>query len=425
MDNIIWLLLFLLLLLGVPIWVSLGMATVTFLFMTGTPLSIIPIDISKVSDLYPLLAIPSFVFAGCIMEQGGIAKQIVEVAHLIVGKVKGGLAIVTIIGCMFFAAMIGSGPGTVAAMGSIMIPAMVRQGYGKIYASGVSATGGTLGILIPPSNPLIIYGVMANVSVSSLFLAGFFPGLVGGIMLIMVALVVAKKRNLPVVEKTYTVQDAMRIIRKNFFSLLTPFIILGGIYGGIFTPVEASSVAVVYALLVGKFINKTLTWEGVKKSLTLTSVTSGTSHIIIGVSILFGRFLTINQIPQNFAATMLAVSTNPIIVLLLIVLLLYFLGMFMETLSTIVILVPILMPVIHQLGIDPIYFGILWIVTNQVALISPPLGANLFIAMNLSNTSLEETAFGTLPFLVGLVIFTLLILFVPSISLFLPQLFSN
>ncbi len=421
----IWVLLLILLMLGVPIWVSLGFSTFIFLYFNDIPLSIIPGDLSKIGDMFTLLAIPAFIFAGALMEKGGIADKIVDVARIFVGRIHGGLALVTILGCIFFAAMIGSGPGTVAAMGALMLPAMLKEGYDKKFSAGVTATGGTLGILIPPSNPMIIYGVMANVSVATMFMAGFIPGIVGGGILMLTAYTISKKRGYKPDPKIIPASEAVRTIVKNLPSLLTPVIILGGIYSGSFTPIEASAVAVFYALFVGFFINKELSFQGIYEALKITNITSGTSMIIVGVSILFGRFLTLYEVPQTVTLFFLSVSQDPIIILLLIALLLFILGMFMETLSTIVILVPILMPVVNALGIDPVHFGIMWIVTNQVALLTPPLGANLFIAMTLSNLSLEECAKGAFPFIIALLIFTLMVIFIPDISLILPKILTG
>ncbi|MDO7787592.1 TRAP transporter large permease [Desulforamulus aquiferis] len=421
----IWIVLFATLLLGVPIYISLGISTIFVLTFSHIPLDIVPLDMVKVGDMFPLLAIPAFIFAGAIMERGGMADQIIDVAKIFVGKIRGGLALVTILGCMFFAAMIGSGPGTVAAMGTLMLPAMLRAGYDKKFGAGVCATGGTLGILIPPSNPMIIYGVMANVSVGTLFMAGMLPGAIVGTALMLTCYFIARKRGYKGMDKTYTTKEIIQIFRQNIWSLMAPVIILGGIYSGIFTPVEASAVACFYALFVGRFILKKLTLQGLWDSIKLTNITSGTSMIIVGVSVLFGRFLTLYEVPQTVAAAMLSISNSPEVILLLICLMLFMLGMFMETLSTIVILVPILLPVIIQLGIDPVFFGILWVLTNEVALLTPPLGANVFIAMTIGKLSLEEASRGALPFMLVLVAITVAFIFMPDLILFVPRLLGN
>ncbi|MDK2822058.1 MAG: C4-dicarboxylate transporter, DctM subunit [Clostridia bacterium] len=425
LDLMIWLLLFGALLLGVPIFVSLGMATFIALTLSDIPLSIIPLDLYKVSELFPLLAVPAFIFAGALMERGGMAQQIIDVASILVGRFTGGLALATIVGCVFFAAMIGSGPGTTAAMGALMIPSMVRQGYSKDYSAAVCSTGGTLGILIPPSNPMIVYGVIANVSIASLFMAGFIPGFFVGICLMTTSYIIARKRGFKGTDEKYTVSDFFKTCGRNIFALLAPVIILGGIYAGIFTPVEASVVAVVYAFLVGWIINKKLTWKGLWESFNLTNVATGTVLIVVGVSTLFGRFVTMYEVPQRLAKAIMQVSTDPFIVLLMIGGFLFFLGMFMETLATVVIITPVVLPLLKQLGVDPIHFGIILVMTNEIAMLTPPLGVNLFVAMQLSNLSLEKVAKAAFPYILTLIICTIIVMRFPSIVLFLPNLFGS
>ncbi|MFZ5945713.1 MAG: TRAP transporter large permease [Bacillota bacterium] len=425
LEWMIWLLLFGALLLGVPIYAALGMATTIALLLSDIPLSIIPLDLYKISAMFPLIAVPAFVFAGALMERGGMAQQIVDVASVAVGRVRGGLALVTIIGCMFFAAMIGSGPGTVAAMGALMIPSMVRHGYSKDYAAGVSATGGTIGILIPPSNPMIIYGVVGNVSISTLFMAGFIPGFMVGGSLMLTSYIIARKKGYRGSAEKYSFGDFLRIVKRSFWSLMAPVIILGGIYAGIFTPVEASVIAVIYAFLVGAFITKKLRWQEIWDSFRLTNLTTGTVIIVVGVSLLFGRFVTMYQVPQKLAEVILGISTDPQVVLIMITLFLFFLGMFMETLATVVILTPVVLPLLKQIGVDPVHFGILLVMTNEVAMLTPPLGVNLFVAMGLTGLPLERMAKASLPFMLAVIVCVFLVLFFPEIPLFLPKLLGG
>lgn len=425
LDVMIWLLLFGALLLGVPIFVSLGMATYIALTLSDIPLSIIPLDLYKVSELFPLLAVPAFIFAGALMERGGMAQQIIDVASILVGRFTGGLALATIVGCVFFAAMIGSGPGTTAAMGALMIPSMVRQGYSKDYSAAVCSTGGTLGILIPPSNPMIVYGVIANVSIASLFMAGFIPGFFVGACLMTTSYVIAKKKGFKGTDNNYTIGDFFKTCGRNIFALLAPVIILGGIYAGIFTPVEASVVAVVYALFVGAVINKKLDFQGLWDSYNLTNVATGTVLIVVGVSTLFGRFVTMYEVPQRLAQAIMTISTDPFIVLLMIGGFLFFLGMFMETLATVVIITPVVLPLLKQLGVDPVHFGVILVMTNEIAMLTPPLGVNLFVAMQLSNLSLEKVAKAALPYIITLIICTIIVIRFPQIVLFLPKLIGT
>jgi len=394
LETIIWVILFGALALGTPIFASIGLATMLVLSQSGIPTRMIPLDLYKVSEMFPLIAVPCFIFAGSIMDKGGIAAQIVQTASLFVGRMRGGLAIVTILGCMFFAAIVGSGPATVAAMGALMIPSMVKYGYPRHYAAGVSASGGTLGILIPPSNPMIIYGVIGNLSISTLFMAGFLPGAIVGACLMLTAYAFARRLNLKGSSEHHTPAQMGRIVIKNVWALATPFIILGGIYGGIFTPVEASVVSVVYALFVATVINRLLNWQSFVESVRLTITTSATVITVVGVSLLFGRFLTMFQVPQKMTMLMANISTDPYQVQLMVIAVLVFLGMFMETLATIVILAPVVLPMLTQFGVDPVHFGVIWVITNEVAMLTPPLGVNLFVAMKLSNQSLEQVAEG-------------------------------
>ena len=417
-DAVLWIVMAFCLIVGCPIFVSLGVASTLALILTNIPMRIVALDMLKVMDMFPLLAVVGFIFAGALMEKGGMARQIVDVASLFVGRIRGGLGITTILGCLFFAAMIG----TVAAMGSIMIPTMVRRGYSPEYAAGVCATGGTLGILIPPSNPMIIYGIIANTSIAALFTAGFVPGFVLGLMMMLMAYFLARRAGF-----TGTVDEDKGahfwpMFRKNFFSLMAPVIILGSIYAGICTPVEASVVAVFYALFVGTCITRELKiiqlWDAIK----LTNVSAGSIIIVLGVSTLFGRILTMQRIPHQLANAMITLTDNPYVILVLIGLLLLFLGMFMETLATIVILAPIFLPLITKVGIDPVFFGIFWVITNEVALLSPPLGVNLFIAQNLSGISFERVAKGAFPYMMLIICFIIMLILWQDLPLWLPRL---
>ena len=421
-DTTLWIIMAACLVIGCPIFVSLGVASTVALLLTNIPMRIVALDMLKVMDMFPLLAVAGFIFAGALMEKGGMARQIVDIASLFVGRIRGGLGITTILGCLFFAAMIGSGPGTVAAMGSIMIPTMVRRGYSPEYAAGVCATGGTLGILIPPSNPMIIYGIIASTSISALFTAGFVPGFLLGLLMMGMAYLLARRSGFTGAAEGDAEARFWPLFRRNFFSLMAPVIILGSIYAGICTPVEASVVAVFYALFVGACITRELRIPQIWDAIKLTNVSAGTIIIVLGVSTLFGRILTMQRIPHQLAAAMMNLTDNPFVILLLIGLLLLFLGMFMETLATIVILAPIFLPLITRVGIDPVFFGIFWVITNEVALLSPPLGVNLFIAQNLSGISFERVARGALPYMLLIISFILVLILVPDLVLWLPRL---
>ncbi len=407
---------------GLPIFISLAVATFGALLASDVPLFMIPQTLFSGVDSFPLLAIPCFIVAGSIMEHGGITKEIIDVVRRPAANMYGGLGVATILACMFFSAISGSGPGTVAAVGSLLIPAMLKQGYSREYAGAVASSGGTLGILIPPSNPMIIYAVIAGQSVTGMFTAGIIPGVFIGLMHAFVAWYVGRHCKYKGESEPFLWGAFLRDCWRAKWSLATPLIILGGIYSGVFTPVEAAVAAVFWALFVGGVIHRALTFRNVYKALVDGVMISGTVIIIVGTSTLFGQLLTLEQGPVKLAGVILSISRNPTVVLLLLIAVFYMLGMFMETLSTIIILTPVLLPVMIQLGVDPIHFGVLFVVTNEVAFLTPPLGVNLFVASRLANTSVERLSVHVLPHIVAITVSILIITFFPIISTWLPHL---
>lgn len=416
--------LLLLFLLGVPIFMSLIASTIIALLISGD-LSTTVIQNSLFDGLnsFPLLAIPCFVVAGTLMEKGNITNQIIEVVKQIFGRMHGGLGITTVLACAFFAAISGSGPGTVAAIGTLLIPAMVRNGYSSRYAASVASSGGTIGILIPPSNPMIIYGIVGNISITGLFTAGFIPGFIIAAALAFTAWISAKRQGFSgdATQPPFNACVFIRTCLKNSFALLTPFIILGSIYSGICTPVEASVVAVAWALFVGFVVNRHLSRRDIYNSLLEGAMICGVVLLIVGASTLFGKLLTIEQAPMQMTNLFLSISENKTVILLLIIGLLLILGMFLETLATIIILAPVLLPVVTGLGVDPIHFGVILVVTNEVALLTPPVGVNLFVSSRIAHVPVESVARGVLPYLAALLCCVLLITFIPAISIWLPH----
>ncbi len=413
--------LLLLILVGVPVYMALMGATVIALLCAGTlPLEIIHEALFEGLNSFALLAIPIFVVAGSLMERGGITSQIIDTVKQLTGRIHGGLGITTILACTFFAAISGSGPGTVAAVGTLLIPSMIRNGYSPRYAAAASSSGGTIGILIPPSNPLIIYGIMGNVSITSLFTAGFAPGFMVAFFMSLTAWLMARKQGFSgdVSASPFNAVHFCKTCFRSLPSLLTPFIILGSIYSGICTPV----VAVVWAFFVGGLVNRQLTWSKIYQSFVDGAMLCGVVLLIVGSSTLFGKLLTYEQAPLRLAEAFLAFSQSKTVIMLLILALLLVLGMFLETLATLIILVPVLMPIVAQLGIDPVHFGIFLVLTNEVALLSPPLGVNLFVSSRIANIPVESVVIGILPYLGVLLLCTLLVAFIPEISLCLPRL---
>lgn len=417
----------LMILIGVPIYmVLIGSTILALVSAANLPLAIVHESLFEGLNSFALLAIPVFVVAGSLMERGGITTQIVDVVKQITGRIHGGLGITTIMACTFFAAISGSGPGTVAAVGTLLIPSMIRNGYSPRYAAAAASSGGTIGILIPPSNPLIIYGIMGNVSITSLFTAGFVPGFMVAFCMSMTAWLIARRQGFSgdSEQPPFNLALFLKICARNSMSLLTPIIILGSIYSGICTPVEASVVAVIWAFFVGGVVNRQLTWRKIYESFLDGAMLCGVVLLIVGSSTLFGKLLTYEQVPLRLAQMFLAFSQSKVVIILLILVMLLILGMFLETLATLIILVPVLMPVVTQLGIDPVHFGIFLVLTNEVALLSPPLGVNLFVSSKIADIPVESVVIGILPYIAVLIACTLIVAFIPEVSLFLPRLFG-
>lgn len=408
------------LLLSVPIAISLGLsAALTIVYSGVIKPSAIPQGLVTAIDSFPLMAVPFFILAGNLMGHGGLSKRLLDMANVFFGRYTGGLALIGIVTCMFFAAISGSGPATVAAIGGLLLPAMAKANYNKGYSIGMLASAGSLGIIIPPSIPMIIYAVSANVSIMQMFVAGIIPGLFIGVVLMIVAYLKAKKENYIGITEKFSWHQKWQAIWDAKLALLAPIIILGGIYGGVFTPTEAAAIGVIYGFLVGFFVYKELNLVSLYKVLVDSALTSATIILIVGTATIFGRILAVERIPFEIADYIVQLSDNPVIILLLINLLLLFVGMFMETLAAIIILVPILLPVVLKVGVDPVHFGIIMIVNLAIGMISPPVGVNLFVGSRVGNARLEEVTIGVLPFLLAMIFALLVITYIPSLSLFL------
>ncbi|MCM3744044.1 TRAP transporter large permease [Sporosarcina luteola] len=410
----------LLLFLTVPIGISIGLATLITILYTGSlPVEFLVKELVTSVDSFPLMAVPFFILAGEIMGKGGISERLFKVANAIVGNKTGGFAIATIITCMFFAAISGSGPATVAAIGGIMIPAMVRNGYDKKFATAVVAAAGSIGVIIPPSIPMVIYGVVGNASIGNLFIAGIVPGILVGLSMIIYAYFYSKKKGYKGLDEPTSFKKIGVAIWEAKWALLIPVIILGGIYGGYFTPTEAAVIAVVYGLFASTVLYRELRIKDLPKVMIDSALTTATVLIIVGTATAFGRYLTIEQVPTKVANALMNVSSEPIIIILLITALLLVVGMFMDTLAAIIILTPILLPIAIQIGYDPIHFGILMVVNLAIGFITPPLGVNLFVASGISGLSLESLSRAVIPFVFAMIFTLLLITFIPQLSLFL------
>lgn len=419
---ILFVLLFLLLLSTVPIAVALGLTTFLFFyFFTTIPLTEVPGRLFGAVDHFTLMAIPFFIFAAYIMSEGGMSRRLTHAANAVVGRLPGGLAMTAVVSCMFFAAISGSSPATVVAVGTLLIPAMVKAGYGRSFSTGIVSTSGSLGILIPPSIPLIVYGISTEQSIGDLFLAGVVPGLMAGFMLLGLVAFLSWRWGLGQAEETMSGWEIIKAIRDAVLALLLPVIVLGGIYGGIFTPTEAAAVAVLYATFVSLVVYREI---GVKDlaRITLTSArVSGMILFIIANAILFGFVLTSEQIPIEVSNFIVSLELPKWGFLLVVNIMLLVMGVFIEAVGAIVIVAPILYPVAMEFGVDPIHFGVIMVMNLAIGMITPPLGLNLFVASGISGLSVLQVAKAALPSALVLLFALLLVTFIPDISLSLVE----
>lgn len=418
-GGLLFVILFALLLIGAPIMVALGMATMACFVLLDIDLSIMVERAFASLTAFPLMALPAFVLAGALMEASGISRRLVNIAENIVGPIPGGLAISTVLSCVFFGAISGSGPATTAAVGMLMIPAMTKRGYDTAYAAAATSTAGGIGIIIPPSIPMVIYGVTGQVSISKMFMAGFIPGIIVAISLCVVHYLRCK--NISTAGMTWNAKNLLFSLKDGFWSILAPLIILGGIYAGWFTPTEAAVVAIFYTLLVGLFIHRELKLRSIMASLKTTSWLSGRVLVLVFTATSFGYLMTSYRIPNDIATMVLSLTDNVYIVWVFVVVLLVFLGMFMETLAIIMLVTPVLLPIMTSYGVDPIHFGLVLICCCGIGFSTPPLGENMFIASGISNQSLEAISLKAIPMVISNITAIVVLVIFPDLVLWLPS----
>ena len=414
-------LLFLLMFIGVPIAVSLGLAgSVTIMLFSPDSVRSLAIKLFETSEHYTLLAIPFFLLSGAFMTTGGVAQRLIDFANACVGHIRGGLAISAVMACMLFAALSGSSPATVAAVGSIAIAGMVRSGYPQAFGAGIVCNAGTLGILIPPSIVMVVYAAATEQSVGKLFMAGVIPGLLLGVALMVAIYIVARKMTLPSMPRA-SFREFLTAARKAVWGLLLMVIILGGIYSGMFTPTEAAAVAAVYAGFVALFVYKDMSVRECPKVLLESGKLTIMLMFIIANAMLFAHVLTTEQIPQTITALVIEMGLQPWQFLLVVNIVLLVAGAFMEPSAIILILAPILFPIAVQLGIDPIHLGIIMVVNMEIGLITPPVGLNLFVTSAVTGMPLTAVVRAAWPWLMLLLGFLMVITYIPAVSMALPN----
>jgi len=419
---VLFLIFFILLILSAPVGVALGLSTlITAYIFEGEEILIdLASNLFSQLDKYALMAIPMFILAGNLLSKGGSAKRIVEFAKTFVGHLPGGLPIAAIFASIIFAAVSGSSPATVAAIGSIMFSAIMKEGYPKSYAIGTITTAGSLGILIPPSIVMIIYGVVAEESIGKLFIAGVIPGILIGLMLMMVAYFGAKKLGFKK-KKPASLKEKIKALKESFWALMTIIIIIGGIYAGIFTPTEAAAVSAIWALFVSLFIYKDITIKELPDIFFQSAKTSAMIMFIIANASMFAYFLTLENIPQALTEFVINLHLNKIEFLIAVNIILLIAGNFMEPSSIVMIMVPLLLPIAKILGIDPIHFGVIITINMELGMLTPPVGLNLFVASSITKEPISEVVKAVMPWFLVLLFGLILITYIPQISLWLPN----
>nr|WP_217430509.1 TRAP transporter large permease [Sulfitobacter algicola] len=407
---------------GVPIPFAAGIATVAGLIIADIPMTLMAQSAWTAFEPFPLVTIPLFILAGQLMEQGGMSERLVKIAHQLVGAYKGGLGLVTVVACMFFAALSGSGPATTAAIGSITIPAMKNEDYKPRFAGAIAASAGALGSMIPPSNLLVIFALVTDVSIPRLFLAGIVPGIVLGFMLMGVVFFVSLRNGYGGTGERFRWRPLGDAVWEGKWALMAPVIILGGIYTGIFTPSEAAAVAVAYGLFVGLFIYRGLTWAKLFYAFKFTAIVIGTVLFILGSTKAFGQLVTIYDIPESILTLFQGILEHPWLVMLLIGIFYIIVGMWLESIPQIIIFTAVFFPLVTSIGVDPVVFGIFTVMTCEIGFLTPPIGVNLFVAARISKVTIEEISVGVLPLLLPYVAMILILVFYADWVTFLPDL---
>jgi C4-dicarboxylate transporter DctM subunit len=409
--------------LNVPIGFALGIATAASMVLGGSnmALALIPQRMVAGVNSFPLLAIPFFMMAGAVMERGGVSKRIVNLSNACVGHIRGGLAAVSILACTFFAAISGSTPATAAAVGSLTIPEMEKRGYDRDYAAAVVAAAGCLGVIIPPSITMVVFGVIANVSIGKLLIGGIVPGCILSVILLITNLVCASRAGYAT-EMRKTIKEAWAALREAIWALLMPIIILGGIMTGIFTPTESAAIAVLYGLIVGFFIYRELTPKDVVPIFYKSALNSAMIMMLIGTANPFGWVMTSLRVPTMVSNFMLSITSNPLGLFFMVMLLLLILGTFMETAAILMLVVPMVAPLMQNAGVDMVHFGVLTVIALAIGMATPPVGIALFATCSIAKVSIGQISRKIVPFLAAFMLGLFILVLLPQLTIFLPNL---
>ncbi len=406
---------------GKPLALVMGITGFAVILAMGVPLQLVAQRMFTGIDSFPLMAVPFFILAGDLMNRGGTTVRIIGFANSLVGHIRGGLAHACVVANMIFAGISGSAVADASAIGSIMIPSMEKNGYDLDFSAALNSAAATIGPIIPPSIIMVIYGVSVNVSVGGLFAAGFIPGIMLGLALMVVVSRVSKKKNYAMSEG-FSGARVKKELKSSVWALMAPVIILGGILGGVFTPTEAAAVAVVYSFFVGKFVFREITWKDLPGILFQSGITTGAILLIISLANVFAWVIAANQIPVKLSSMFLSATSNPYVFLLIVNILLLIVGMFMETGAAIILLAPILAPIATQLGVHPLHFGFMMVLNLAIGMATPPVGVCLFVSCGITGLSLEKVSAAVMRFVIAQIAVLVLVTYVAPISLFLPRL---
>ncbi len=406
---------------GIPLALVMGITGFAVILAMGVPLQLVAQRMFTGIDSFPLMAVPFFILAGDLMNRGGTTVRIIGFANSLVGHIRSGLAHACVVANMIFAGISGSAVADASAIGSIMIPSMEKNGYDLDFSAALNSAAATIGPIIPPSIIMVIYGVSVNVSVGGLFAAGFIPGIMLGLALMVVVSRVSKKKNYAMSEG-FSGARVKKELKSSVWALMAPVIILGGILGGVFTPTEAAAVAVVYSFFVGKFVFREITWKDLPGILFQSGITTGAILLIISLANVFAWVIAANQIPVKLSSMFLSATSNPYVFLLIVNILLLIVGMFMETGAAIILLAPILAPIATQLGVHPLHFGFMMVLNLAIGMATPPVGVCLFVSCGITGLSLEKVSAAVMRFVIAQIAVLVLVTYVAPISLFLPRL---